>query len=663
MPIYMRTQKRAYSHLVNTSRHGTHLAVPSSSANSLGHNCTLGPLVLGAIGVVFGDIGTSPLYAMKTVFTLDHNAIAPSPHDVYGIISLVFWSITSIVSLKYVALVMRASNDGEGGILALVHLLRDKLVRGRLTQLVLVLGIIGAGLFYGDSLITPAISVMSAIEGLNEVTPSAQALVVPLSITILVGLFAIQRWGTHIVGRAFGPIMALWFAVLALLAIPHISAHPAILGALSPHHAIFFIFERPFLAFISLGAVVLTITGAEALYADMGHFGARPIRIAWFFYVLPALVINYLGQGALICAQPLSVNDPFFAMAPHWARIPLVVLATLATIIASQAVISGAFTVSRQAVRLGLLPRLTVIHTSREEGGQIYVPAINGILFVGVVALILSFRSSGALADAYGLAVTGTLILTSFLFLILARKIWHAPAWMLIVYTLTIAVAEVCFFAANGMKIATGGWLPILIASIIVFLMLVWRWGHSRVMVQRALIEGELSELLHSVRTQKIRRVPGFAVYPHRGKTTAPLALKETIKFHRVLHQHIIIVSMVNEPVPHVPHCQRITIRPTDPKCAGIIRIDCHVGFNDSQDAPKAVALALTLDKLKGFDGLTEADARYFLPAFDVHLAEGVKHRFIRRLFTWLSRNSADGAIWLHLPADRTFVVGRTLEI
>lgn len=541
---------------------------PDSSAR----RAALGPLLLGAIGVVFGDIGTSPLYAMETVFSIDHNVVAPSADDVYGIISLVVWSIMVVVSTKYVALVMRADNEGEGGILALVHLLRDKLERGRLTRAVLILGIIGAGLFYGDSVITPAISVMSAIEGLEAVTPSAASLVVPVSIAILAGLFAIQRWGTSVVGRAFGPVMVVWFAILAILGLPHIIAHPQILAALSPHHALLFVVSRPFIAFISLGAVVLTITGAEALYADMGHFGARPIKLAWFFFVLPALTLDYLGQGALILSDPSAAADPFFAMAPSWARIPLVALATLATIIASQAVISGAFTVLRQATRLGVLPRLKVVQTSREEGGQIYVPAINGILFVGVVALILAFRSSTALADAYGLAVTGTLILTSLLFLLLARKVWGIAAWKVVVYALT-----------------------------------------------------------------------------------------EAIEFNRVLHQHVIILSMINEPTPHVAHCKPIEVVPLEPECPGVTRIRCRIGFNDSQDAPKVIALAL--EQLDGYDGLAEADARYFLPAFQIQVAEGGSRRLIRRIYAWMAHNAADGAVALHLPQDRTFLVGRTVEI
>ena len=383
-------------------------------------------LALAAMGVVFGDIGTSPLYALQTVFSIDHNAVEPSRLDVFGIISLVFWSILAIVSVKYVLLVMRADNDGEGGILALVALLRHKLRgRTRLLSTVTIMGVVGAALFYGDSVITPAISVMSAIEGLDLVTPDAHSYVLPASVLILTMLFVAQRFGTEKVGRAFGPVMVLWFGALAALGVPQIVANPEILLAMSPHHALEFAISRPGIAFIAMGAVVLCITGAEALYADMGHFGPRPIRLSWFAVVLPCLMLNYFGQGAMILADPSTVASPFFHLAPGWARVPLVILATAATIIASQAVISGAFSVSQQAARLRLLPRLNVRHTSKAEGGQIYIGSINWLLYVGVVVLIATFQSSERLATAYGIAVTGTLMLTTTLFLFLAHHVWR----------------------------------------------------------------------------------------------------------------------------------------------------------------------------------------------------------------------------------------------
>ncbi|GMA21195.1 KUP/HAK/KT family potassium transporter [Arsenicicoccus piscis] len=421
----------------------------------------LGPLTLGALGVVFGDIGTSPLYSLQTVFSIEHNTVEPTHQDVYGVISLVFWSITVVVSIKYVAFILRADNDGEGGILALAALLRSKLGSDRhTTAVVLLLGIVGAALFYGDSVITPAISVMSAVEGLEVANPGFASWVLPCSVGILAVLFVVQRFGTEVVGRAFGPVMVCWFVLLAVLGVPHIAQHPEILRSVSPTYAILFGIDRPWVAFVAMGAVVLTITGAEALYADMGHFGARPIRLAWFGLVFPSLLLNYLGQGAMMLHDPSTVANPFFSLAPSWATVPLVVLATLATVIASQAVISGAFSVSRQAVRLGLLPRLTVNHTSREEGGQIYVPAINWLLFGGVLLLVGVFQASARLATAYGLAVTGTLLLTTGLFLLLAHHVWGWATWKLALFAVVIGGAELTFFAANLTKLVTGGWLP-----------------------------------------------------------------------------------------------------------------------------------------------------------------------------------------------------------
>ena len=402
----------ALSHLGSASVNEpetTTLKLPTAPRGS-----KLASLSLAALGIVFGDIGTSPLYAMQTVFSIEHNEVKPTPVDVYGIISMILWSITLVVSFKYVILVMRADNDGEGGILALTHLLRDRVTNRRRLSLVIVVGMLGAALFYGDSVITPAISVMSAIEGLTVVNPSFEHLVLPLAVVILSALFVVQRWGTAAVGRAFGPVMILWFLVLGVLGVPHILAHPGILRAISPTYAIAFVVEHPMIAFVAMGAVVLTITGAEAVYADMGHFGPRPIKLSWFAVVFPALSLNYLGQAAMILEDPSTINNPFFNMAPGWATLPLVGLATVATVIASQAVISGAFSVSRQAVRLGLLPRLLVRQTSKEEGGQIFVPVINWILYLGVLALISIFGSSASLASACGLAVTGTLIRAQF---------------------------------------------------------------------------------------------------------------------------------------------------------------------------------------------------------------------------------------------------------
>ncbi|HEX3590157.1 MAG TPA: KUP/HAK/KT family potassium transporter, partial [Pseudonocardiaceae bacterium] len=453
---------------------------------------TLG-LSLGALGVVFGDIGTSPLYALQTVFSLDHGAVRPVPADVYGVISLVFWTILLIVSVKYVLFVMRADNDGEGGIMALAALIRRLLAgRTRLVATAVLLGVIGASLFFGDSVITPAISVLSAVEGLDVISPGVHDAILPVGAAILIVLFVVQRFGTHLVGRFFGPVMLLWFVVIAVLGIPSIVHDPGVLRSLSPTYAVAFVAGHPFRAFIAMGAVVLSITGAEALYADMGHFGRPPIRRAWFFLVFPALTLNYLGQGALILRQPDAVDNPFYRQVPGWGQIPMVVLATVATVIASQSVISGAFSVARQATRLGFLPHLTVKHTSQEEGGQIYVPAVNWLLMAGVLLLMFAFRSSAALATAYGLAVTGTFLLTTALFLVLAGGAWHWPVWRLVVIAVVIGGLELTFLGANLTKVVHGGWLPLLIALCVVVVMTTWQRGRRIVTERRESLEGEL---------------------------------------------------------------------------------------------------------------------------------------------------------------------------
>lgn len=491
---------------------------------------------------------------MQTVFSTHHNDVQPIPDEVYGVIPMASWAITLVVSLKYVALVMRADNDGEGGILALVHLLREKVhARRKLSSLVLLFGIIGAGLFYGDSVITPAISVMSAIEGLSVANPALEEFVLPLSIVILTVLFAVQRSGTEAVGKAFGPVMVCWFGVLAALGIPHIAEHPAIIRALSPHHAVLFVADRPGVAFIAIGAVVLTITGAEALYADMGHFGARPIRWSWFAVVYPALTINYLGQGAMIINDPATAGNPFFRMAPAWATLPLVVLATLATVIASQAVISGAFSVSRQATRLGLLPRLKVMTT--------------------------------------------------------------------------------------------------------------WRTEHNRMVARRAELEGPLEDFLQQLQDQQLPRVPGLAVFPHPNRLTTPLALRRNVAFNRVLHEHVVIVSIVNENVPHIKHVERVEVTDLGDVDDGVVYLSCRVGFNDSQDVPKALALAIEQGRAPELEGLRETDARYFLSASLPREDPKASFNWRRKLFVWLSHNAADGADVLRLPENRTVVVGAQIDV
>ena len=618
-------------------------------------------LALGALGVVFGDIGTSPLYALQTVFSIDHNSVKPTPVDVFGVISMVIWSITIVVSIKYVVLIMRADNDGEGGILALVALLREKLPFRRRMAIVMILGMIGAALFYGDSVITPAISVMSAIEGLVVVNPSLEQVVLPISVVVLTVLFVIQRWGTDAIGKAFGPVMTVWFIVLAILGIPHIVRNPQILAALAPTYALAFVVEHPFTAFIAMGAIVLTITGAEALYADMGHFGARPIRTAWYALVFPALALNYFGQGAMILDDPATINNPFFNLAPSWATLPLVILATLATVIASQAVISGAYSVSRQAVRLGLFPRLSVKHTSREEGGQIYLPVVNWILFFGVLLLIAVFRSSSRLATAYGLAVTGTLVLTSMLFLLLAQTVWHWAIWKLVAYGVVIGGLEVTFFAANLTKIVSGGWLPLLIAAVIVTLMTTWRTGADILAQRRRELESPLDEFVRMIRETGVPRVPGLAVFPHSNRATTPLALCQHVSFNRVLHEHVVIIQIVNENVPHIHHVDRVSVDYLGDADDGIVHVTVHVGFNDSQDIPKGLALAIgTSPELQ----VNAEDAHYFLSVLTLSVRGATRTKDWRlRLFVWMAHNAANRTEVFHLPPERTMVMGAHVEL
>ncbi len=580
-------------------------------AHPAAHSAGAIGLAVGALGVVFGDIGTSPLYALQTVFSIDHGAVHPTSRDVYGVISLVFWSITLIVSVKYVVFVLRADNDGEGGVMALAALMR-RLTGGfgRLTGLVMILGVFGACLFYGDSVITPAISVLSSVEGLEVYSSGLKDAVLPIGVVILAVLFAAQRWGTSRVGRLFGPVMIVWFVAIAAAGLPKIIAHPGILRGLSPTYCLTFIADHPYTAFIAMGAVVLVITGAEALYADMGHFGRPPIRRAWFAVVFPALTINYLGQGALILHTPGAISNPFYLLVPSWARIPMIVLATFATVIASQAVISGAYSVSRQAVRLGFLPHLTVRQTSSRESGQIYVPAVNWLLFGGVLVLMFSFRSSNKLATAYGVAVTGTLVITTILFLVVATKLWRWPLWKLVLAGLAFGVVEVTFFLANLTKIVHGGWLPLLLAAAIFTLMTTWQRGREIVTKRRVDLEGSLADFVADLRRHEVARVPGTAVFPHPTKETTPLALRANVRYNGVLHEHVVIISVHGENVPHVPLAERVVVNNLGFIDDGIVHLDVRFGFQDEQDIPE------TLGSITGEGAELDFDASgafYFL--------------------------------------------------
>ncbi|WIV59244.1 potassium transporter Kup [Amycolatopsis nalaikhensis] len=619
-------------------------------------------LALGALGVVFGDIGTSPLYALQTVFSIDNGAVRPVPGDVYGVLSLVFWSILLVVSVKYVLFVMRADNDGEGGILALAALIRRRVPgRARLAGLATLLGVVGASLFFGDSVITPAISVLSAVEGIDVVASSIRDAILPIAAVILIVLFLAQRFGTHRVGRLFGPVMLLWFLTLAVLGLPHILQRPAILRSLLPTYGVGFVFEHPFVAFIAMGAVVLAITGAEALYADMGHFGRPPIRRAWFAVVFPALTLNYLGQGALILGQPDAVRNPFYLLVPSWAQIPMVVLATFATVIASQAVISGAFSVTRQAMRLGFLPHLTVRHTSAQESGQIYVPGVNWLLMGAVLVLMVTFGSSASLATAYGVAVTGTLLLTTALFLILAGAVWQWPWWRLVLVAVVFGGVELTFFAANLTKVVHGGWLPLLLGGVAVTTMLVWQRGRRLVTARRTETEGRLSDFVDRLRDDPPTRVPGTAVFPHPTKETVPLALRANAEFNGVVHEHVVIVSVVFENVPHVSRNERLAVDSLSHAHDGIVHLSVRFGFHDDANIPAALrdAFMLTTELETDLD-----NAFYFLSKVTIEQGPpGGMPRWQKRLFIGLAHNAASQAAAFRLPVDRTVVMGTTIEL
>ena len=620
--------------------------------------------VLAALGVVFGDIGTSPLYALETVFTINDGAVRPTPEEVYGVVSLMFWSITVIVSVKYVGIIMRADNDGEGGVLALAALAR-RLYSGRTQHsgLLLVVGIVGVALFYGDSLITPAISVLSAVEGLGVVAPGLERAVLPIAVVIVVLLFAGQSFGTGRVGRLFGPVTVLWFAALAAGGLYRAAAEPSVLKALSPTYGVSFVLAHPGLAFVAMGAIVLVITGAEALYADMGHFGRRPILRAWFFLVFPALTLNYLGQAALILDQPAAASDPFFLLYPEWARLPMVVLATAATVIASQAVISGAFSLTRQGIQLGLLPPLTVRQTDEHEGGQIYLPGANWGLLVGVLVLMLAFGSSQRLATAYGVSVTGALVVDTVLLLLVARVLWHWAPYKLALAAVAFGLLEVTFLAANLSKVAHGGWLPLVIAAVVFTVMTTWRRGREIVTANRRAKEGSLREFVDEVRERGLPRVPGTAVFPHPGKDTVPLALLANTDHNQVLHEAVIIVSATAENVPHVPLEERLTVDDLGYAGDGIQHLSVRFGFSDTPDLPQALRQACA-------DGVFDdtvhdiADASYFVSRGSLRRTrEPGMTGWRKALFIGLAHNAANPAAYFSLPVDRTVIMGSDVNV
>jgi KUP system potassium uptake protein len=618
-------------------------------------------LALGALGVVYGDIGTSPLYTEQTIF-LDHPRAAAITHvGVYGMVSLIFWALMIVVSIKYAGFIMRAHNRGDGGIMALAALLQRKRV-ARAAVLV-TLGIFGAALFFGDGMITPAISVLSAIEGLKVAAPGLAHLVVPIALAILVVLFMVQRFGTGAVGWLFGPVMLFWFVILAVLGLREVIHHPGVLEGLSPTWGVRFFFGHPGVSFLALGSVVLCVTGAEALYADRGHFGPGPIRTAWFTVVFPGVLLSYLGQAALVLHNPATKVNPFYYLVPSWGRVPMVFLAAVATVIASQAVISGSYSVARQAVQMGFLPRVNILHTSRLEG-QIYVPAVNWALCLGVVALVLGFQASEKLANAYGVAVTGTFVLNTVLFLVVARALWRAPTWRLATLGALFLTVEVAFFAANLVKIVHGAWFPLVIGVAISGLMLTWHKGRDIVTRNRIKQEGSLDAFLDGLRNAKppVVRVPGVAIFLNPGRETTPLALRAEVDHTHALHQKVVIVSVEQLTVPQVDEAHRFEVRMIGHGLWKVAHVSARFGYQEHQDVPAALALARKRGLLER--NLDLEGASYFLSRINITLCdEPEMHRWRKRLFVAMARNAASPIDHFGLPTDRTVIMGAQVTV
>lgn len=624
-----------------------------ASADSHAHG-RLPALTLGALGVVFGDIGTSPLYALKESFVGHHPLTVDQPH-IYGVLSLIFWTMTLIVTLKYVFIVMRADNDGEGGSMALLALISRTMKPGRWTPLVTILGVVATALFYGDAIITPAISVLSAVEGLAVVEASFADLVLPIAIAILIGLFLIQKHGTDRVGTLFGPIMAVYFVVLAVLGILNIVRHPEIIGIVNPLWAVHFFTIDPKLAFLALGSVVLAVTGAEALYADMGHFGRKAISIAWLYAAFPCLLLNYMGQGALLLDDAAAAANPFFLLAPEWARLPLVVLATLATIIASQAVISGAFSVTRQAVQLGFLPRLRILHTSASAAGQIYVPLINWMLLILVIMLVIGFGTSSDLAAAYGIAVTGTMVITACMLGVLTFKVWRWHPLLAGGVTGLFLAIDGAYFLSNATKIPDGGWFPLLVALIVFVLLTTWSTG--RKLMRRYLAVGAMDlDLFIRSTTASIKRVPGTAIFLSSSSDGVPPSLLHNVKHNKILHQRVIILTVVTETVPQLPPQGRVT---THDCGEGFYRLRLRHGFMEDVDIPAA------MKAVQGCGGpIGVMDTTYFLSRQTLIPSDRPGMAIWReKLFAWMIRNAESPMQFFRLPTNRIVELGSQIEI
>ncbi len=615
----------------------------------------LAALTLAALGIVYGDIGTSPLYALKEIFHGGH--LATTPDNILGVLSLVFWTLTTVISLKYVLLILRADNKGEGGLIAMLalatHAVRD---RPPLRRVLMVVGLFGTAVFYGDGVITPAISVLSAVEGLEVAAPQLHDWVIPLTLLVLTALFAVQRFGTSGIGRWFGPITLVWFGVLVALGLPHIAAHPGVLVALNPAYAVSFIAAQPLVAFVALGAVVLVVTGGEALYADLGHFGKLPIRIAWYGLVMPALVVNYFGQGALLLSTPAAVENPFYLMAPPWARLPLVFLATAATVIASQALISAAFSVTKQAIQLGILPRMAIHHTSVRDTGQIYIPFVNWGLFVFIVLAVVMFKSSSNLASAYGIAVTLDMTITTVMTFFVIRYSWRYPLALCIATTGFFFVIDVLFFASNLLKLFKGGWFPLVIGIGMFTLMLTWMQGRKLLAAKLRDDAIPLKDFLEAVFVSPPMRADGTAVFLTSEAGVTPNALLHNLKHNKVLHEHNLFVTVVLHDVPWVGFQDRVSMTPLGHDCWAVA---LNFGFKNDPDVPAALKL------LEGRGvPLEDLQTSYFLSRDIVIPTFGDGMSIWReKLFASMHRNAAAAADFLNLPANRVVELGAKVEI
>ena len=615
----------------------------------------LAALTLGAIGVVYGDIGTSPLYALKEVFANGH--VPLTPENIYGVLSMVVWTLTVVVSLKYVLLILRADNNGEGGLIAMLALASQAVKhKPALRRRLLMLGIFGTAIFFGDGVITPAISVLSAVEGLEVAAPGLHDYVVPLTLVVLTGLFLVQRHGTGRVGKYFGPVTALWFVVLTVLGVMHIATYPAVLWALSPHYAIAFVIGHPTIAFIALGSVVLCVTGAEALYADMGHFGKRPIRIAWYAFVMPALVVNYFGQGAMLLVSPEKVTSPFFEMAPTWALLPLIGLATCATVIASQALITAAFSVTKQAVQLGYLPRLRILHTSVKETGQVYVPFVNWALYGCIVIAVVLFGSSSKLAGAYGIAVTIDMLITTIMTFFVIRYGWKYPWYLCVAATGFFFAVDLTFFAANVVKIFDGGWFPVLIGACMFTLMMTWKQGRKLVSARVRADAIDIKSFLEAVFVSPPTRVPGTAVFLVSDQGLTPNALLHNLKHNKVLHETNLFVTVKHHEVPWLSFDRRCQMEPLGNDCW---QVTLNFGFKNEPDVPEALGLLRRQGCV-----IDDMDTSYFLSRDIVSpsLGSGMAP-WREKLFAGMHRNASAAADFLRLPTNRVVELGSKLEI